>query len=287
MSRIIRRKSAQSVRAAKKRRGSDTSSSLDLSGEEGYSGVDEISDDDEEEEDVDAAEEENIVTRGFPSSPATSRPQFNPKQDDDEEEEEEDEEDDDDDDDDEDGGYHFNENDDDNDDGGSAANDDDAESTSWAGIMSGRDESQSDQVDIDDYFQDADYGTSTKVDRHVRFDLPDQVATDDDSTDDDYAGMYTDIFVDQKLLDPAFRREVEYDPDESSGSGSYWDYADQTDFDAVLNTDMTEDGADHPTPRAIDELIADDVSIAPEPIPEASEPSDLDGYESESRPHGT
>jgi len=283
MSRIIRRKSAQSVRAAKKRRGSDTSSSLDLSGEEGYSGVDEISDDDEEEEDVDAAEEENIVTRGYPSSPATtSRPQFTPIQDEEEDEDEEDEDDDEEeDDDDEDGGYHFNDNDDDNDDGGSAANDDDVESTSWAGIVSGREDSQSEQVDIDDYFQDADYGTSTKIDRHVRFDLPDQVATDDDSTDDDYAGMYTDIFVDQKHLDPAFRREVEYDPDESSGSGSYWDYADQTDFDTVLNMQMANDDHDADTRRDVGQVIADAVSIAPEPVLEASEPSDLDGYETD------
>lgn len=275
MSRNIRRKSPAPVQKARKRRGSDTSSSLDLSGEEGYSGVDEISDDeDDEEDDVDAAEEENILARGGHSSPAPSRSQFL-NEDEDEDEDEEDEEDD---------GYHYNYDDDDHDDDDGSPANDDGDSTSWAGIQSEKEASPSDQ--FDDHFREADYGASTKVDRHVRFDLPDRVNTDDDlSTDDDYAGMYTDIFIEQKHLDPAFRREVEHDPDESSGSGSFWDYADQTDFDTETVKNEFDDDAANATPRAVSYQNAFmNSELQPDPfekLGEMSAPSDLDGYESE------
>lgn len=280
MSRNIRRKSPAPVQKAKKRRGSDTSSSLDLSDEEGYSGVDDISDDeDDEEDDVDAAEEENIVTRGGLSSPAVaSRPQFIKEEDEDDDDDEED--------DDEDDGYQYNYDDDAHDDDDGSPAEDDAESTSWAGIQSEIDASASDQ--FDDHFRDADYGASSKVDRHVRFDLPDRVNTDDDlSTDDDYAGMYTDIFIEQKHLDPAFRREVEHDPDESSGSGSFWDYADQTDFDTETVKNDFDDESTTATPRTVtyqSVFLNSDPQPDPfEKLGEVSTPSELDGYESECR----
>lgn len=281
MSRNVRRKAPVTASSAKKRRGSDSSSSLDLSGDDGYSGVDEISDDeDDEEDDVDAAEEKNITTRTTPSSPfVPARP---PHDDEDEEDEEEEEEEDDDDEDDD--GYHFNyDNDDHDNDNASPLNEDaDAESASWAGIMSSKEDSQSDQYD--EQFFDADYGSSSKVGRHVRFDLPDGPASDDDntSTDDDFAGMYTDIFVEQQLLDPAFRRELENDPDESSESESYWDFREQ-DFSSTMAPYETlnantrpEHGAD--AQASFNSLMGFEI----EP-----EPSDLDGYESESCLHET
>jgi hypothetical protein len=95
------------------------------------------------------------------------------------------------------------------------------------------------------------------------------------------------IFIEQKHLDPAFRREVEHDPDESSGSGSFWDYADQTDFDTETVKNDIDDESTTATPRTVtyqSVFLNSDPQPDPfEKLGELSTPSELDGYESECR----
>jgi hypothetical protein len=265
MSRNIRQKyPAKTAKTVSKRRGSDTSSSsFDLSDDDGYSAVEEISDSsDDDEEDVDAVEERNILTEAKPSQ--SPRPQ-QPESDSDDEEEEE------------------NNEDDGDDDYGQATADVDAdESTSWAGIVSEVDESQA-----SDFFNDPSFGSDTAVERHVRFDVP---SSDSDSTetddDDDHGDLFPDIFVSQTSLDPAFRREIEHDPDESSGSGSFWDYnghydqqiADDSDAEEVIR-ELSDDETPTATPR-----VAQIENSPSKFIPAFEESLELDGYESESWP---
>jgi hypothetical protein len=263
----------------KKRRISDTttsSSSLDLSDDEGYSAVDEISEsEDDDEEHVFAAEEEHIIShevhRGHPRS-------LPPQQDVEDDADEEDEEDDDEDtelpeqattQEDE---QADEEDDDDDDDGDEVA--------SWDGILSEGEEAAASADFTANYMLDPNV---VNVERHVRFTgVPD---SDSDSTttetSEDVEGFFPDIFVEQASLDPAFRREIEYDPDESSNSGgSFWDFGSQDRFDVDSDEEVTaqglNDGSSTPTPT---------VSQAPT---EASTPvasgvvQELDGYESES-----
>lgn len=259
MSRQVRRKQPTTpVKATSKRRRrvSDTSSSsFDLSDEGGYSGVDEISDSsDDDEEDVAAAEEENILTEALPPTPTAPRPL--PQV---EEEEEEDEEDDDDDDEDD--------------------EDDDDDNVSWAGIASDVEEDQ------DIYKEDFVFRSLTPPERHVHFDVP---SSDSDSTDteDDHADLFPDIFVSQNSLDPAFRREIENDPDESSGSGSFWDYNYQygeqadSDIEEEVVRQLSDDDTPHATPT-----VSQVPTAASTPVPSFDEPQELDGYESESCLH--
>ena len=63
MSRNVRQTAPTTPVKVSKRRASDvSSSSLDLSDEDGYSGVEDITDSDEDEEDVNAVEEEHILS---------------------------------------------------------------------------------------------------------------------------------------------------------------------------------------------------------------------------------
>ena len=250
----------------KARRDSDvSSSSLDLSDEDGYSGVDEISDDeDDDEEDVDAVEENAIRSLGSDRAP---RPLS-----DDEEEEEDDEDDDDGDEDDND-----NENDDDDDDDDLGFNlHDDNDNASWNGIASEVELSQA-----SDFYIDANASTPThQTERHVRFDIP---FSDSDSTEteDDHADLFPDIFVSQTALDPAFRREIEHDDDDSSNSGSFWDY--HGTYTETPGDDMEE--AEEVVREIEDDEISNVASLAPPPViapaPEFDQPHELDGYESE------
>ncbi|KJZ71362.1 hypothetical protein HIM_09245 [Hirsutella minnesotensis 3608] len=272
MSRNIRTKYPAPAKA-RKRRASDSSSSLDLSDDDGYSAVEDISDsEDDDEDDVKAVEEENILTETVPQPPAPPRPHLSIDttvgDDDDDEEEEADEEEDDEDDDDDD---HDFANDDDN-----QVPDDADEQASWAGIMSEVDGSQ-----LSDYYQGYNsFASDAVVERHVRFDVP---SSDSDSTDseDDHADLFPDIFVSQSSLDPAFRREIEHDPDESSGSGSFWDYGshyeDHRDSDAE---EVVRDVSDEETPTATPRLNRP----APAPAsftPVFEENAELDGYETD------
>lgn len=244
MSRPVRRKNPTTPVKASKRRGSDSSSSLDLSDDDGYSAVEDISDsEDDDEDDVNAAEEENILTERTQQPPDTPRSENTYDGDGDGDR-------------------------DDEKDGGVEA--DAYESTSWAGIVSDTEEHQ-----ISDFYQEASFGSDT-VERHVRFDLP---SSESDSTDteDDYADLFPDIFVSQNSLDPAFRREIEDDPDESSGSASFWDLDQpESEVEEVVR-DLDDDVTPTATPRA--SSLAAGVET---PVAAFDEPQDLDGYESES-----
>lgn len=193
MSRNVYQKQPTTPVKATKRRGSDSSSSLDLSDSDGYSAVGAISDsEDDDEEDVDAAEEEHIVTLAKRGTNHSS-----PRPTDDEDEEGDDEDDSDDDD--------IEDDDSDEDDDEEAVDD----NTSWEGFMSENGSSG--------------HTSAGHVERRVRFDVPDSDG-DTTETDDDVGDFFPDIFVDQSTLDPSFRREIEHDdPDGSSDSGSFWD----------------------------------------------------------------
>lgn len=268
MSRNIRQKyPAAAAKAQKRRRDSDTSSSLDLSDEEGYSAVEDISDsEDNDEEDVIAVEEEMILTEGLPKPPEAPRP----LSDDDAEEEDAGNDDDDDDDDDDE--------DDDAEEEAEDEDDGDADNASWAGILSEVDDGQ-------DFYQDPNaFASDPVVERHVRFDVPDS-DSDSTETEDDHADLFPDIFVSQNALDPAFRKEIEHDPDESSGSNSFWDYHGH--YEEEEGEDSESDAEE-----VVRQLSEDDnASVMPVAAPlgavESFTPTfeeslELDGYECES-----
>ncbi|KAI2610528.1 hypothetical protein GGR54DRAFT_370146 [Hypoxylon sp. NC1633] len=189
-----------------KRRASDASSSLDLSDEGGYSGVDDISDsEDDDEEDVNAAEEEHILSDELQHVVHSSCPP-RPRDDEDEQEDKDDENDGD-------------QEDDEEDEGDYEGDDDGAdENASWDGISSNAD--ADDDLTIDQGY--------TSTERRVRFDIPED-SSDGDSTETDEEidhGFFPDLFVDKSILDPSFRREIEHDPDpyDSSNSDAFWDH---------------------------------------------------------------
>jgi len=280
MSRNARQK-LPPVRAPKqkKRRISDTttsSSSLDLSDDEGYSAVDEISEsEDDDEEHVVAAEEEHIISheahRGHPRS-------LPPQQDleDDADEEEDEDDDDDDDDDTELPGQAVAEDEEADEDG----DDDGDEVASWDGILSEGEEVAASEDLAANCLLDPN---AANVERHVRFTgVPD---SDSDSTttetSEDVDGFFPDIFVEQASLDPAFRREIEYDPEESSASGgSFWDYGSQDRLDFDSDEEATPqglmDGSPTPTPTVSQPPTETSTPVASGVVQE------LDGYESES-----
>lgn len=268
MSRNVKRKFRPAPPKASKRRDSDTSSSsFDLSDEGGYSAVEDISDsEDDDEEDVNAAEEENILTQVIPSPSPASTPRPTTEN------------------------THEYDSSDDNpiedvDESSSIIlNEDGDDNVSWHGIVSEKDS---------DLGQDTDIGSVSKIDRHVRFALPSDSDSDSTDTEDDYGGMYSDIFVAQTQLDPNFRREVELDPDDSSGSEGFWDYGqyfgDQRESEAEeiirqLSDDEDEDATPLATPNVLPPIVGiqiDDFPFAETPTP-FQDPSELDGYESKS-----
>ncbi|KAL7936569.1 hypothetical protein V8C35DRAFT_236508 [Trichoderma chlorosporum] len=265
MSRNIRQKyPATAAKAQKRRRGSDTSSSLDLSDEEGYSAVEDISDSEDDEEDVRAVEEAIIFTEGISQASDTPRPLL-----DDEEEEE--------DGDDEAGEEAEDEDEDDADD---LLDDGDDDNASWAGILSDVDDGNT-----SDFYHDSNaFASDPIIERHVRFDVPDS-DSDSTETEDDHADLFPDIFVSQNSLDPAFRKEIEHDPDESSGSNSFWDYH------GHYEEEEEEEDSESDAEEVVRQL-SDDESAPAMPIPGVAsavenftptfeEPLELDGYESD------
>ncbi|KAK6958425.1 hypothetical protein Daesc_001225 [Daldinia eschscholtzii] len=248
-----------------RRRASDASSSLDLSDESGYSGVEDISDsDDDDEEGINAAEEEHILSHELHKPNRSSR---SPRPLDDEDEQEED------DDDEGEGGDEYEGDDDDADD-----------NASWDGISS---EAEAD----DDVTIDQGY---TSTERRVRFDIPED-SSDDDSTetDDDIDhGFFPDLFVDKSILDPSFRREIEHDPDpyDSSNSEAFWDNYSTTagdwfgfdepasDFEALIKSLDDQDTTPVPTPMTNQDLST--ATNTPMDLSENDEIS-LDGYQTD------
>ncbi|PFH61534.1 hypothetical protein XA68_17111 [Ophiocordyceps unilateralis] len=263
MSRNVRQKVPA---VATKRRRSAASSSPNLSDDDGYSAVEDISDDeDDDEEDVNAAEEENILTEASIRPSAAPRPQ--PDSDDGADDDEEDDPDDE-----EDGDEENEDADDENgDDFGAPVDDDAYQGTSWEGIIS----------DADDTDMHGVCASDAAEQRHVRFDVP---SSDSDSTetDVDHDDFFPDIFIYQSQLDPAFRREIEGDPDDSSGSGSFWDYTgqygDYRDSENAAKEPSNDEAAavlpQPPPPPPISSAAAN-IPLAPEHSQE------LDGYETD------
>ncbi|KAG5942409.1 hypothetical protein E4U53_007254 [Claviceps sorghi] len=256
MSRVRQDYTVKTAKKAVKRRGSDTSSSLNLSDDGGYSAVEDISDSsDNDEEDVDAVEERDIRNEVKPSESPRPPPLG-------------DIDDDDDDDDDDDCEFEPSR---------PVADSDVDENASWAGIVSEVEENQA-----SDLFNDPALASDAMVERHVRFDVPpsDSDSTDTDD-DDDHGDLFPDIFVSQTSLDPAFRREIEHDADESSGSGSFWDYNghyEQQDDDSDAE-EITREVSDDETPTAIPLVSQIDPSTSFTPVFEES--LELDGYETD------
>ncbi|KAI1488223.1 hypothetical protein F5X96DRAFT_680642 [Biscogniauxia mediterranea] len=272
MSRNVRQVVPTTPVKVSKRRASDASSSLDLSDEDGYSGVEDITDSDDDEEDVNAAEEEHILSdelhHAIRSSPR-------PHDDDDLEEDDDDEDDADEDD------YEGDDDEEEEDD------DDDDENGSWAGIIS--------DTDIANHHEHVPEQEDTTAVRRVRFDVPD--SSDDDSTETDEdldGGFFPDLFVDKSTLDPSFRREIESDPfpDDSSISDGVWDpygpvpqYHEKriqdidSDFEALITAIAEEDST---TPLATP-MTHHDLSTAistPAASPNNEDVS-LDGYQTD------
>jgi hypothetical protein len=152
-----------------------------------------------------------------------------------------------------------------------------ADNASWAGILSEIEDNTASAPSV--YLLDQDV---ISVERHVRFaGVPD---SDSDSTDSDTTeeiqGFFPDIFVKQSSLDPAFRREIEYDPDESSNSSSFWDFhSSQDKFGADSDNDEVV-AADDDTPTVTPTASQPPTEMST-PVP-SDDVQELDGYESES-----
>lgn len=264
MSRNLRQKFPRPPTKVAKRRGKARAATpTNLSDDDGYSGVDEISDSEDDEENVDAAEEEHIISRESRSCRSNS-----PRPHSDSDEDEEDEEDDDDQD-----------RDADLEDEDGEDEDADLEAASWGGIASDEDDN------ISSSSSDHPTQVTPPTKRQVRFvDVP---SSDSDSTDTDdgHADFFPDIFVDQTALDPAFRREVEKDVDDSSQSSAFWDFhgppydyngAGESNLDASFHH-FAEDFTPDATPVASQE-VPTEVST---PVQFSDDSQELDGYECE------
>jgi hypothetical protein len=271
MSRDIRQKHPRTPVQASKRRGSRSSSSpLNLSDDDGYSGVDDVSDtEDDDEEHVFAVEEEHIISRALCKGPRGSpRPDQNDNEEDADEEKEDVDE---------------NEGDDEEDGDEDEDEDEDADadaSASWDGVLSDIDDSQASDSYTNGYILDQDVAN---VERHVRFaGVPD---SDSDSTttdtSEDIGQFFPDIFVAQSSLDPAFRREIEHDPDDSSNSSSFWDLHGSYDrFGDSGEEAVAQQAFDDDTPVATPITGQFPVEVST-PVAVSDEVQELDGYESE------
>lgn len=261
MARNVRQKYSRAPVRAPQRRDSD-SSSIDLSDDNGYSGVEDVSDSDDDDEDhVFAAEEEHIITNASRKRALVPpRPLLEDDDDDADEENEVDEADE----------------DDESEAEAEADPVDDGES--WEGIPS-------DPEDLAPVELPAGRGPdhpATPVERHVRFaGVPD---SDSDSTtsetSDSINDFFPDIFVEQSALDPSFRREIE-DDDETSSNDSFWNFHSAAldtaahasdDEDAAGDADITPTATPRPSQLPTE---------MPTPVPVPAEMLDLDGYESE------
>ncbi|KUI63602.1 hypothetical protein VM1G_10287 [Cytospora mali] len=259
----------------KKRRASSSSlsstSSLDLSDEDGYSGVEDVSDsDDDDEEHVFAAEEEHIIThelhRKQPATPSSPRPSTSDLDNDDEENAADADDD---------------ESDDDNDNENFLESmDEDVDeigSVSWNGFTSENDEPVLAELDT------AEPVSTTPVERHVRFaGVPDS-ESDSDETEEDVDDFFPDIFIAQDSLDSNFRREIEQDDDDdSSVSATYWDYtgAGGAEEDSEDDPYAIEDIPGIFGGSNMNTIIESAHSAVPD-VPESEEEKESDGYESD------
>ncbi|CAK7266528.1 hypothetical protein SEPCBS57363_002134 [Sporothrix epigloea] len=232
MARDVRRKGLPLK--TKRRRGSDSSSSLDLSSDGGYSALDDVSDsEDDDDDDVVAAEEEHIIQGATKARHAPS-PRLAVQNEEEDADEEED--------------INGDSSDEENEEELEEVNDADFSEFALADTANQTNEKNGDDTVLgttrfaDDGASwngisesDANMNGASAPKRQVRFaDLPD---SDSDSTSSDVSvhQFFPDIFVEQGSLDPGFRREIENDSD-SSVSSSFWDYSSGygLDNDAIL-----------------------------------------------------
>ncbi|EAQ87130.1 hypothetical protein CHGG_03749 [Chaetomium globosum CBS 148.51] len=259
MSRNVRQKYPPKPARVPKSRDYD-SSSLDLSDDSGYSGVEDVTDSEDDDEDVFAAEEEHIINASRKRALDPPRPLVADEDDDADEESEADEED--------------------------EAEPEEADpaddSASWDGFSSDHDE----LLPAHPVTRDLLDQVSITPGRHVRFvGVPDSdtdSTTSETSEVSDMNGFFPDIFVEQSALDPMFRREIE-DDDETSSQGSFWDFHNGSqeiaarraeDEAAVRDFDLDIDSL--ATPRPNDPPI--DMSAT---VVNTAEVQDLDGYETD------
>ncbi|CAI4211951.1 unnamed protein product [Parascedosporium putredinis] len=261
----------------------------DLSGDEGYSALEDLSDTDDEDE------ENPPLPRPMSSDEEYADEEEQDEQDDQDEEEEVEEPIDDDDDgyveDDEEDENAVDDEDEDNDlllrDETKVEGGDVDESASWNGVST--DDSDA-EGGLDSAFA-AIHRQGGQAERHVRFaNVPDS-DSDSTDTDEDHADMFPDIFVDQSTLDPAIRREIDRDPDESSGSGgSFWDIHGTYDYstadsDGEVYRARPADAENTPmaTPIAALPLVPqlDLASVMSTPTRAVELAVDLDGYETD------
>ncbi|KAH6619108.1 hypothetical protein B0J18DRAFT_234893 [Chaetomium sp. MPI-SDFR-AT-0129] len=254
MPRNVRQKQPSKPARAPKRRDSVSSSSLGLSDDSGYSGVEDLSDSEDDDEDhVFAAEEEHIITnarRKRASDPPRS----------------------------------LVEDDDDDDDDEAEVEDVDVvgDAASWAGFSSDND----DLIPAEPVSLDLLNQVSVTPSRHVRFigvpDSDSDSTTSETSEIDDIHGFFPDIFVEQSSLDPRFRREIE-DDDDTSSNGSFWDFHSGSHDMAgrqvgVDDDDAAQDQDATPTVTPRHSQPPADMSA---PVTVAVEVQELDGYETD------
>lgn len=263
----------------------------DLSGDEGYSALEDLDESDEDDdENVWAAEEEHLITDLETGHKIRSpRPLFyneDEQEDGDDEDEgaEDEDEDEDDEEADEDLAGHNDEDDDDA----------DSDNKSWNGFPTDATEPEGDLTELNELFPAA-----VHTERHVRFNVPDS-DSDSTDTDDDHADMFPDIFVDQATLDPAIRREIDRDPEESGTHESFWDFQSgfeyssaDSDMDMFLPSAAVSTAApsdDEATPIATPAGAHAMGGLASEltsPTQASGFPVDFDGYECEFLPPST
>ncbi|KAL1899519.1 hypothetical protein Sste5346_002918 [Sporothrix stenoceras] len=283
MPRNIRRKAAPAK--SKRRRDSDTSSSLDLSSDGGYSALGEVSDsEDDDEEDVYAAEEKHIIQAATKSrhEPSPRPPVQNEEEDADEEEAD---------------GVGSDDDDDDDDD---LEELDDADFTEFAleenanngggdDTLTGRAKFADDGASWNGISEsDANQagGAALPAKRQVRFaGVPD---SDSDSSASEASihdsQFFPDIFVEQGSLDPGFRREIENDSD-SSVSSSFWDYSsgyghDQEPLLTFSDADLLAAELPDPNADVFPQALADEDDKKGERDDEEDD-DELDGYETD------
>ncbi|KAL2128604.1 hypothetical protein VTI74DRAFT_8942 [Chaetomium olivicolor] len=262
MARNVRKKYAAKPARAIKRRQSDEdtdSSSLDLSDDNGYSGVEDVTDsDDDDDEHVFAAEEEHIINASRKRSLGPPRPLIEDDEDDADGESEAEEE----------------------EDANSNAGDPADDSASWDGIISESDE----LIPAEPLSSDTLDDLTTPVERHVRFaGVPD---SDSDSTTSETSdtidhNFFPDIFVAQSALDPSFRREIEND-DETSSNGSFWDFHSASQELRARDLESEDLGQmyDFETPLGTPRASQPPTEVST-PVAAPAEAQDLDGYETD------
>lgn len=200
----------------------DSSSSLsspaNLSNDDGYSGVEDVSDSDADDADhVFAAEQEHIANEHSSSRPTPDFVMSDDDADDADDDESED-----------DSSTPSKESHQTPSGGAVFVEDTSSDAESWNGFA---DDQYQPQPSLDTPM-DADDDNFPSVARHVHFaELP-QSDTDTDDDGDNHDGFFPDIFVPEDALDSRFRQEIGLDNDDySSDSQTYWDHHGDDEFE--------------------------------------------------------